>query len=96
MYLMEAQPAWQPREEQMRWNLGPRPSASARSWMSSAALRSDRPGSGSLSPYPARSNATMYTPSSSNSSCQSRAVVHSVTLACTDEKACVASTSLSA
>uniref|UniRef100_A0A0A9HU05 Uncharacterized protein n=1 Tax=Arundo donax TaxID=35708 RepID=A0A0A9HU05_ARUDO len=40
--------------------------------MSSAALRSDRRGSVSLSPYPARSNATMYMPSFSNSSWEAR------------------------
>jgi len=72
MYLMAAHPAWLPREEQTRWNLSPRPSASARSSTSSAALRTDRRGSGSLSPYPARSNATMYTPSSSSSSWEAR------------------------
>nr|CAB3495471.1 unnamed protein product [Digitaria exilis] len=72
MYLMAAHPAWLPRDEQMRWNLSPRPSASARSSMSSAALLSDRRGSGSLSPYPARSNATRYTPSSSSNSCTPR------------------------
>ncbi|BAT11710.1 Os10g0521550 [Oryza sativa Japonica Group] len=72
MYLKEAQAAWQPREEQMRWNLGPSWSASARSWMSIAALLSDLLGSGSLSPYPARSNATMYTPNSFSNACEAR------------------------